>query len=121
MPLGADEIQGDLAELFGHVNRALPDAELNAFVDAPAVRIASFDKQAIAEAKCLDEQVAALIDGCPGISECNAFPDATDPWDAFPAAGSDLPSLLGYLATWGSSCRLPVFRTNGRQNEPPIK
>ena len=53
MPLGADEIQGDLAELFGHVNRALPDAELNAFVDAPAVRIASFDKQAIAETKRL--------------------------------------------------------------------
>jgi len=85
VPLGADEIQGDLAELFGHVNRALPDAELNAFVDAPAVRIASFDKQAIAEAKCLDEQVAALIDGRPGISECNAFPDATDPWGRVPS------------------------------------
>jgi len=49
--LGADDIPGDLAELYGYVNRALPDAELDAFVDALAVRIASFDKQAIAETK----------------------------------------------------------------------
>ena len=47
--LGADDIRGDLAELYGYVNRALPDAELDAFVEALAVRIASFDKQAIAE------------------------------------------------------------------------
>jgi len=49
--LGADRIPGDLAERYGYVNRALPDAELDAFVDALAVRIASFDKQAIAETK----------------------------------------------------------------------
>src|SRR3954462_3455101 len=51
--LGADDIGGDLAELYGYVNRALPDAELDAFVDALAIRIASFDKQAIAETKRL--------------------------------------------------------------------
>jgi enoyl-CoA hydratase/carnithine racemase len=51
--LGADDITGDLAELYGYVNRALPDAELDAFVDALAQRIASFDKQAIAETKRL--------------------------------------------------------------------
>jgi enoyl-CoA hydratase/carnithine racemase len=49
--LGADDIPGDLAERYGYVNRALPDADLDAFVDALAVRIASFDKQAIAETK----------------------------------------------------------------------
>jgi enoyl-CoA hydratase/carnithine racemase len=49
--LGADDIGGDLAELYGYVNRAFPDAELDAFVDALAMRIASFDKQAIAETK----------------------------------------------------------------------
>jgi enoyl-CoA hydratase/carnithine racemase len=51
--LGADDINGDLAELYGYVNRSLPDAELDAFVDALATRIASFDKQAIAETKRL--------------------------------------------------------------------
>src|SRR6202051_1830152 len=49
--LGADDIRGDLAEFYGYVNRTLPDAELDAFVDALAMRIASFDKQAIAETK----------------------------------------------------------------------
>src|SRR5258708_6685273 len=48
---GADDLPGDLAERYGYVNRALPDAELDAFVDTLAVRIASFDKQAIAETK----------------------------------------------------------------------
>ena len=35
----------------GYVNRARPDAELDAFVEALAMRIASFDKQAIVETK----------------------------------------------------------------------
>jgi len=49
--LGADDISGDLAELYGYVNRSLPDSELHAFVDGLATRIASFDKQAISETK----------------------------------------------------------------------
>jgi enoyl-CoA hydratase/carnithine racemase len=49
--VGADDIPGDLAERYGYVNRALPDAELDAFVDALATRIASFDKRAISETK----------------------------------------------------------------------
>jgi enoyl-CoA hydratase/carnithine racemase len=51
--LGADDINGDLAELYGYVNRSLPDAELDGFVDRLARRIASFDKQAIADTKQL--------------------------------------------------------------------
>ncbi len=49
--LGADDIPGDLAERYGYVNRSLPDADLDAFVDALATRIASFDKRAISETK----------------------------------------------------------------------
>jgi len=51
--LGADDIGGADAELFGYVNRALPDAELDKSVDALATRIASFDKWAIANTKRL--------------------------------------------------------------------
>jgi enoyl-CoA hydratase/carnithine racemase len=51
--LGADDVCGDLAERYGYVNRSFPDAELDGFVDALARRIASFDKQAIAETKHL--------------------------------------------------------------------
>jgi enoyl-CoA hydratase/carnithine racemase len=49
--LGADDIPGDLAERYGYVNRSLPDADLDEFVDALANRIASFDKQAVSETK----------------------------------------------------------------------
>jgi enoyl-CoA hydratase/carnithine racemase len=47
------DIPGELAERYGYVNRALPDAELDAFVDAMARRIAGFDKQSIADIKGL--------------------------------------------------------------------
>src|SRR4051812_8874100 len=49
--LGADDFPGDLAERYGYVNRSLPDAELDEFVDSLANRIASFDKRAISETK----------------------------------------------------------------------
>ena len=49
--LGADDIPGDLAELYEYVNRSLPDSDLDAFVESLATRIASFDKRAISETK----------------------------------------------------------------------
>lgn len=49
--LSADDFPGDLAERYGYVNRALPDSELDAFVDAFAQRLATFDKRALAEIK----------------------------------------------------------------------
>jgi enoyl-CoA hydratase/carnithine racemase len=51
--LTGDDINGDIAERYGYVNRSLPDAELDGFVDALARRIARFDKQAIADIKQL--------------------------------------------------------------------
>src|SRR6201988_273152 len=51
--LSADDLPGDLAELYGYVNRSLPDADLDGFVDALANRIATFDKQTIADTKRL--------------------------------------------------------------------
>ncbi|MEO8352883.1 MAG: enoyl-CoA hydratase/isomerase family protein [Chthoniobacteraceae bacterium] len=51
--LGADDVGGELAELYGYVNRALPDAQLDGFVDALARRLASFDKPAISDTKHL--------------------------------------------------------------------
>src|SRR6266853_2088807 len=41
--LSANDIPGDVAELYGYVNRSLPDVDLDGFVDALATRIASFD------------------------------------------------------------------------------
>src|SRR5580765_6255009 len=70
--LGADDIPGELAERYGYVNRALPDADLDAFVDALATRIASFDKQAIAETKRLVD-VNSLPPDAEIVPEWEAF------------------------------------------------
>src|SRR5271168_2358375 len=70
--LGADDIHGDLAELYGYVNRSLPDAELDAFVDALAERIASFDRQAIADTKHLVD-IASLPSDAEIVPEWDAF------------------------------------------------
>lgn len=88
--LGADDVHGDLAERYGYVNRSMPDAELDGFVDALAMRIASFDKQAIAETKRLVD-VASL----PPDDEIK--PE----WDAFlaalgrPASQTRIKALMG--------------------------
>jgi enoyl-CoA hydratase/carnithine racemase len=73
--LGADDIRGDVAELYGYVNRSLPDAELDAFVDALARRIASFDKQAIRETKRLVNLASLPADA-----------EIAPEWDAFIAS-----------------------------------
>jgi enoyl-CoA hydratase/carnithine racemase len=70
--LGADDINGDLAQIYGYVNRSLPDSELDGFVDALATRIASFDKQAIADTK-------RLVDIASLPSDAEIGPE----WDAF--------------------------------------
>jgi enoyl-CoA hydratase/carnithine racemase len=56
--LGANDFDGDTAERYGYVNRALPDAELDGFVDTLARRIASFDRRAVAAAKNLVNRVS---------------------------------------------------------------
>jgi enoyl-CoA hydratase/carnithine racemase len=56
--LGANDFDGDAAERYGYVNRALPDAELDGFVDVLARRIASFDRRPLATAKNLINQVS---------------------------------------------------------------
>jgi enoyl-CoA hydratase/carnithine racemase len=49
--LSSEDIRADQAEAYGYVNRALPDADLDAFVEALATRISRFDKWAIANTK----------------------------------------------------------------------
>src|SRR5271163_2056498 len=118
--LGADDVNGDLAELYGYVNRSLPDAELDAFVDALAKRISSFDKQAIADTKRL-VNIASLP------SDADIAPE----WEAFlaalgrPAAQERLRALLerGFHAPGDVETRLGyhVGLLGSRRREPSIK
>jgi enoyl-CoA hydratase/carnithine racemase len=51
--LGSDDFDAKTAELYGYINRAVPDAELDAFVDRLAQRIASFPKFPLAQTKAI--------------------------------------------------------------------
>jgi enoyl-CoA hydratase/carnithine racemase len=69
--LGSEDLTGDQAAAYGYVNRAVPDADLDAFVDALASRISGFDKWAIANTKRLvntslppDVEIGAGWDAC---------------------------------------------------------
>jgi enoyl-CoA hydratase/carnithine racemase len=73
--LGANDFDGDTAERYGYVNRALADAELDDFVDVLARRIASFDRRPIAAAKNLINQVS--LPSADGLLDAlNAFQTA---------------------------------------------
>jgi enoyl-CoA hydratase/carnithine racemase len=87
--LGADDVDGELADRYGYVNRSFPDSDLDAFVDALARRIATFDREAIAETKRLVNAASLPADS-----------DIAPEWDAFlaslgrPAAQRRLQVLL---------------------------
>ncbi|MBT2334983.1 enoyl-CoA hydratase/isomerase family protein [Variovorax paradoxus] len=51
--LSSSDYDAALAERWGWVTRALPDAELDGFVDAMAARLASFDKTSLVTAKAM--------------------------------------------------------------------
>jgi enoyl-CoA hydratase/carnithine racemase len=70
--LGSDDIDGDLADKYGYVNRSLPDDQLDGFVDALATRISKFDKQAITDTKRLVDFASLPSD-----------PEIGAGWDAF--------------------------------------
>ena len=49
--LGGDDFDADLAERYGWINRAFDDDALDAFVEGLAARLASFDRETLAELK----------------------------------------------------------------------
>jgi enoyl-CoA hydratase/carnithine racemase len=61
--LVADDIDAALAERYGYVNRVVPDDQLEQETDRVARRLASFDKQAIAETKAFVDATTLPDDG----------------------------------------------------------
>jgi enoyl-CoA hydratase/carnithine racemase len=86
--LSSEDITGDQAEAYGYVNRALPDADLDAFVEALATRIAGFDKWAIANTKRL------VNTSLPPEVELSAGWDACMTAIARPAAQEGIKALM---------------------------
>ncbi len=69
--LSSEDFSADQAQAYGYINRALPDAELDAFVEVLATRISKFDRWAIAQTKRLvntslspDVELGAGWDAC---------------------------------------------------------
>ncbi|RFU81409.1 enoyl- hydratase [Trichoderma arundinaceum] len=62
---GSEDFDGKTAELYGYVNRAVPDDKLDEFVDAYARRIAGFNKFPLAQVKMIINNRAST----PSISD----------------------------------------------------
>lgn len=78
--LGGDDFDGDTAERYGYVNRAIPDAEFDAFVDRYATRVSRWNHRAIGEIKAFVNKYTRLPD-----SEYPLHSDAF--WSAVPTPG----------------------------------
>jgi enoyl-CoA hydratase/carnithine racemase len=108
--LSGNDFDGDTAERYGYVNRALPDAELDGFVDVLARRIASFDRRPIAAVKNLVNDVALpsadrLLDALIAFQAALTWPEAQQRIQTLLKRGlqvdaeieSGWPALLGTL------------------------
>ena len=97
--LGAEDFDGALAERYGYVNRAVPDAELDEFVTSFARRVSGWDHQAIVEVKEF-------------INKYTRLPDAEYPLhsDAYWAAVSnpEVGATVGRLLEKGMQERSPL-------------
>ena len=113
--LGGEDFDAELAERYGYINRALPPAELEPFVERLARRIAAFPAHAVRLAKrAVDAAGGTLHDGLLDEAHCFnltlADPDLDARMDGALAAGAqtregerDLPGLIERSARPGST------------------
>ncbi|KAK0758817.1 hypothetical protein N5P37_008301 [Trichoderma harzianum] len=106
--IGADSIDAETAALYGWINRAIPDAQFEKFVDKFARRVAGWDHSAIATAK-------NLINGRTG------FPTADEQIESFnsflkaDAPGGLVDRRLKAMAAAGMQTNLNFEENFGRE------
>jgi enoyl-CoA hydratase/carnithine racemase len=103
--LGGEDFSGALAEKYGYVNRAIPDAEFEAFVTAYAVRVSKWDRRVIADIKHFINKYTMLQD-----SEYPLHSDAF--WAA--AARPEFQSFTSQLFERGLQTRAEIEYNLGR-------
>lgn len=114
--LSGNDINGELAERYGYVNRALPDNELDKFVDTLARRIATFDKQSISEIKHL-----------VNIASLPPDKDIAAEWERFiasvqrPAAQRNIKKLMELGLQKNADVEIHLDRYTGQVNQPDKK
>src|SRR5882672_5716740 len=97
--LGSNDFDGETAERYGYVNRALPDSELDGFVDVLARRIASFDRRPIEAAKNLVNRVSLpsadrLLDGLNSFTAALTWPESQRRFQALFNRGLNRPGEM---------------------------
>src|ERR1700722_15808919 len=97
--LGGEDFDGELAERYGYVTRAVPDAEFVGFVNTFAERVSRFDLLALADIKRF-VNAASLPAAAALIAEMDAFAEAV----TRPAA----PSIIGQALEHGFQQRSDV-------------
>lgn len=114
--LSSEDITGEQAEAYGYINRALPDVELDAYVDALATRISRFDKWAIAQTKRL------VNTSLPPDVELGAGWEACIASLGRPAAQQGIKSLtaLGFQAPGDVENRLGFHLGELHREAPPL-
>ena len=70
---GSEDYDADTAERYEWINRAIPDAELDDFVDRFARRVSYFDKDALTEAKRQVNRASSLPDDAQLVAAGTAF------------------------------------------------
>ena len=88
--LSADDIDADIAERYGWVNRALDDDDIDSFVDTLVGRLASFDREVLAAAKA---QINRF--GMPTATELQSSNDMIFPMLTWPSARARRAKLRG--------------------------
>jgi enoyl-CoA hydratase/carnithine racemase len=103
--LGGEDFSGALAERYGYVNRAVPDADFEAFITAYATRVSKWDRRVIADIKKF-------------INKYTILPDAEYPLhsDAFWAAAArpEFQSFTAQLFERGLQTRTDIEFNLGR-------
>jgi enoyl-CoA hydratase/carnithine racemase len=106
--LGADDLDGPRAELYGYVNRVVADDELDAEIAGIAARIARFDREAITRTKAHVDRVtlpaeAELTSAIADFRELFARPAQQAQWARLQGLGlntdSELERSLGRRVT----------------------
>ncbi|HEX5229137.1 MAG TPA: enoyl-CoA hydratase/isomerase family protein [Bryobacteraceae bacterium] len=88
--LSGDDFDGDIAERYGWVNRAVEDGELDSFVDKLAGRLASFGRETLGVAKAEINRF-----GVPAASELQSSNEMIFPMLALPDAQARRSKLRG--------------------------
>ncbi|KAL7941840.1 ClpP/crotonase [Trichoderma barbatum] len=104
--IGADTIDAETAALYGWINRAIPDAQFEKFVEKFARRVAGWDHAAIAAAKNLINERTGFPTADQQLESFNSFAKAAAPGGVVAArlkamAGAGLQTNLKFEENFG--------------------